>query len=89
MFKKWQKSEFTALGILEKRGDRGFDDGWAWEDEAIDFVAELGREAGKEVVFRGIICGLKAISRWRRLRRGGLVVFAFAPRHIDWWRGDD
>jgi hypothetical protein len=39
MFKKWQKSEFTALGILEKRGDRGFDDGWAWEDEAIDFVA--------------------------------------------------
>jgi hypothetical protein len=51
MFKKWQKSEFAVLGILEKCEDGGFDDSWAWEDEAIDFVAELGREAGKKVVF--------------------------------------
>jgi hypothetical protein len=51
MFKKWQKSKFAALGIFEKRSDRGIDGGWAWEDEAIDFIAELGREAGKEVVF--------------------------------------
>jgi hypothetical protein len=47
MFKKWQKSEFAALGILEKHGDGGFDDSRAWEDEAINFVPELGREAGK------------------------------------------
>jgi hypothetical protein len=50
MSKKWQKSEFAALGSLEKREDARFDSSWAWKDEKIDFVAELGREAGKEVV---------------------------------------
>jgi hypothetical protein len=50
MFKKWQKSTFAALGFHEKREDAGFDDSWAWKDETIDFVAELGRETGKEVV---------------------------------------
>ena len=48
---KWLMGEFAALRISKKYGDMRCEDSFVWEDEAIDFVAEFGREAGKEVVF--------------------------------------
>jgi hypothetical protein len=81
MSTKRPMGDFAALGVSEKLGDMRLEESYAWEDKAIDFVTEFGREAGKEVIFCGIICGLNAVRRWR-FSRGGLVVFAFAPRHI-------
>jgi hypothetical protein len=51
MFIKRLVGDLASLSISEQSGYIGVEDNWAWEDEAIDFVAELRREAGKQVVF--------------------------------------
>jgi hypothetical protein len=41
---------FLVLGVSEKVGNVRLQDFDTWQDEAVDFRAEFGREAGEEVI---------------------------------------